>query len=192
MSAFLGPIHARMYGKVQQVNGLADAIAAYADEQGWTSGLLTQLRESLPAPTGNLEQVIDLSQIHASLGGLVDQAERRLAFAVSHAAQEDPDRMQALCVFAEQQGAQNAPQSVDTCVAAWQTMDTSWLDGMPCDGGVQFLQTEPDEVVWSVHGDHPAPGYWNLRVHWMQGFCSRLGLQLEQLNENTFRLTKEG
>lgn len=189
MSAFLGPIHARMYGKVQAVNTLADTIAAFSDAQGWTSALLTDLRASLPAPSGTLEQVIDLSQIHASLSGLVDQAERRLAFAVTHAIASDAAHIQDLCTLMENQGAQAAPQTTESCVAAWQTMDTYWLDGMPCDGGVQFLQTEPDEVVWSVHGQHPAPDYWTLRIHWMQGFCTKLHLRLEQLNDNTFRLT---
>lgn len=192
MSAFLGPIHARMYGKVQAVNALADTIAAFSDAQGWTSALLTDLRAALPAPSGTLEQVIDLSQIHASLSGLVDQAERRLAFAVTHAIASDAAHIQDLCTLMENQGAQAAPQTTESCVAAWQTMDTYWLDGMPCDGGVQFLQTEPGEVVWSVHGQHPAPDYWTLRIHWMQGFCTKLHLRLEMLNDNTFRLTQEG
>lgn len=192
MSAFLGPIHARMYGKVQAVNALADAIAAYSDAQGWTNTLLTDLRAALPAPSGTLEQVIDLSQIHASLSGLVDQAERRLAFAVSYAIASDTAHMQDLCALMEQQGAQAAPQSTESCVDAWQTMDTYWLDGMPCDGGVQFVQTDPDAVVWSVHSEHPAPDYWTLRTHWMQGFCTGLHVRLELLNDNTFRLTLEG
>lgn len=192
MSAFLGPIHARMYGKVQAVNTLADTIAVFSDAQGWTSTLLTDLRASLPAPSGTLEQVIDLSQIHASLSGLVDQAERRLAFAVTHAIASDAAHIRDLCTLMENQGTQAAPQTTESCVAAWQTMDTYWLDGMPCDGGVQFLQTEPDEVVWSVHGQHPAPDYWTLRIHWMQGFCTKLHLRLEMLNDNTFRLTQEG
>lgn len=192
MSAFLGPIHARMYGKVQAVNALADTIAAYSDAQGWTNTLLTDLRAALPAPSGTLEQVIDLSQIHASLSGLVEQAERRLAFVVTRAVESNPAHMQELCILAQDQGAQAAPETAPSCVAAWQTMDTYWLDGMPCDGGVQFLQTEPDEVVWSVHGVHPAPDYWTLRTHWMQGFCTKLHLHLEQLNDNTFRLTQEG
>ncbi len=276
MSAFLGPIHARMYGKVQAVNALADTIAAFSDAQCWTSTLLTDLRASLPAPSGTLEQVIDLSQIHASLSGLVDQAERRLAFAVTHAiasdaahilpapsgtleqvidlsqihaslsglvdqaerrlafavthaiasdaahirdlctlmenqgAQAAPQTTEScvaawqtmdtywldgmpcdggdaahirdLCTLMENQGAQAAPQTTESCVAAWQTMDTYWLDGMPCDGGVQFLQTEPDEVVWSVHGQHPAPDYWTLRIHWMQGFCTKLHLRVHRLH----------
>ena len=41
-----------MYGKVQAVNALADTIAAFSDAQGWTSALLTDLRASLPAPSG--------------------------------------------------------------------------------------------------------------------------------------------
>ena len=192
MSAFLGPIHARMYGKVQAVNALADTIAAFSDAQSWTSALLTDLRASLPAPSGTLEQVIDLSQIHASLSGLVDQAERRLAFAVTHAIASDVAHIQDLCTLMESKGEQAAPQTTGACGAAWQTMDTYWLDGMPCDGGVQCLQTEPDEVIWSVHGQHPAPDYWTLRIHWIQGFCTKLHLHLEQLSDNTFRLTQEG
>ena len=81
MSAFLGPIHYRMFAKALSVDGIARAIADHADAQGWTSGLRAELDAGHPRLTGEITDHIDLSQIHGSLSLLVSASEEALAAA---------------------------------------------------------------------------------------------------------------
>ncbi|NPD32084.1 hypothetical protein HLV35_02220 [Eggerthellaceae bacterium zg-997] len=189
MSAHLGPIHYRMYAKAQAVHALAVSIAHHADDRGWTDGLAARLASEAPTPAGELESTIDLANIHASLNGLVGEAERALALVMSQMASHLDD----VCVYARDLGGQLGGQLEGSDPAlVWNAMDASWLDGMPCDRCVTVLANDPGQIDWSIEmGVHPAEGYGELRTAWMEGFATAAGLSLARLAEGTFRLTKE-
>lgn len=202
MSAFLGPIHHKMYHKITAQSNFAFKIAAFSDKQGWTSQLEQQIRSDLPMQEGALEDIIDLCNIHGWLSKQVEDAEQRLAIAVQQAIQNDSHRVPQLLAFvaedAEQAAAyQTAPSQ--NCSELWQKMDLYWVDGMPCDRGVQFTCSDENEVTWSIDPAHHANGwatqsplcYNELRWTWMNAFVTRQGFVLKRLSDLSFCLTKE-
>lgn len=189
MSAFLGPIHHRMYAKARSVHKIAEEIALFSDDRGWTSGRAEALAAAWPAPKGEIEQVIDLSQIHGSLNVLVDDAERALAFACASAA----DHIDDLACHLEQLGARAAARAGTLeLAAAWNSLDAAWLDGMPCDGLMSLVSNEPYEIIWRIDvAAHAAVGYEALRTAWMRGFALESGFAFSPLGAGTFRLSTE-
>lgn len=189
MSAFLGPIHHRMYAKARSVHATAEEIACFSDAQGWTSGHVEALAAAWPAPQGDIEQVIDLSQIHGSLSALVDNAERSLAFACAPIVDRAEDLASHLESMGERAARQAGPLEL---AAAWNALDAAWLDGMPCDGLMSLVSNDPDEIVWSIDATtHPAVGYLDLRTAWMRGFARTLGFAFSPMGAGTFRLSTE-
>lgn len=202
MSAFLGPIHHKMYQKITNQSQLALDIAAFSDQNGWTSHLKQDILSQLPLPQGALEDIIDLSNIHGWLNKHVTESELRLSTAVQTAVNNAPERAQPLVEFIQQQAKQAAGHQAtpsQTCPELWQKMDLFWLDGMPCDRGVQFDSSEDNEVRWSIAPTVHAQGwadqtplcYNDLRWNWMNAFAGRQGFVLHRLGDLAFCLTKE-
>lgn len=202
MSAFLGPIHHKMYQKIMAQSNFALQIAAFSDQQGWTVDLENQIHLDFPLPQGNLEEIIDLNNIHGWLSKHVEDAEMRLAIAVQSAVKDNQQHAEILLDFIRSNAEQAASFAVSpsqNCSELWQKMDLYWLDGMPCDRGVQFLCTDENEVTWSIDPAQHAFGWDNscvlcyneLRWTWLNAFVSRQGFVLKRLNDLTFCLTKE-
>ncbi len=199
MSAFLGPIHHKMYGKMLAQSQFAHALAAYADQQGWTSGLEERLAREFPLPQGQLEAIIDLSNIHGWLNGNVAAAEGQLALAVGGALAGHPDRRDALldaaAAYGQERAGQDAAPARD-CVDLWQKMDAYWLDGMPCDRSLSFTASDPGQVTFSIRPDCHAEGwqdiaalsYGDLRWAWLEAFARRQGFAPARPGELTFTL----
>jgi hypothetical protein len=191
MSAFLGPIHYRMFEKARSVDGLARRIAAYADAQGWTEGHAVALDASNPRLEGEITDHIDLSQIHASLDALVHDSEAALAAACAPLA----DHIDEVCAYARTLGAQAAESDGATADAdvkqIWQLVDGHWLDGMPCDGFVTVTGGEPDAVSWTINlAPHTAAGYERLRTAWTAGYLDAVDVQLESFGNGAYRMAK--
>ena len=189
MSAFLGPIHYRMFEKACSVDGLARDIAAYADAQGWTEGHAASLDASNPRLEGEITDHIDLSQIHASLDALVHGSEAALAAACAPLASHLDD----LCAYVRTLGAQAAESDGATSDAdikqIWQLVDGHWLDGMPCDGFVTVVGNEPGQVAWTINlAPHTAAGYERLRTAWTEGYLAAVDVKLESNGSGSYRM----
>lgn len=189
MSAFLGPIHYRMFAKALSVDGIARAIADHADAQGWTSGLRAELDAGHPRLTGEITDHIDLSQIHGSLSLLVSASEEALAAACAPLS----DHMDELVAFARELGASAARDAElgDTLQSVWGAMDEHWLDGMPCDGYLRVTSNTPASVAWTVAlAPHAALGYERIRTAWMEGFLSVAHVRLTSEGDGAYRMER--
>lgn len=189
MSATLGPIHYRMYAKALEIDGLARSIAAKADRSGWTFGLAAELDSHVKPLAGELAEHIELANIHQSLNDLISNAERALEFACAPLA----GHLAELESFAEGIGRARAASLAGPVglQAAWQAMDASWLDGMPCDRMVQITENASDAVAWSVSlTSHRAFGYARLRSAWMRGFFGALHIEFAESGEGRYRIRK--
>lgn len=177
-----------MFEKAVAVDSLARAIAAHADEMGWTSGHAAALDAAYPPLAGEIFDHIDLGQIHASLNVLVNNSENALAAAVeplgSHCSE--------VRAFVEQLGfAAGFAHRGGDLQQVWDAMDQAWLDGMPCDGFVSFAENKPDCICWTVALDpHPANGYAELRAAWLRGFCRAASIDFETIADGTFQIRK--
>lgn len=190
MSAFLGPIHYRMFAKAQAVDGLARDIAAHADAEGWTSGLATELDERLPRLAGEITDYIDLSNIHSSLNGLVGRSEDALALACKPL----QEHLDELCDYARSLGREAGSESLSAQTSlqdAWQSMDDHWLDGMPCDRFLELTGNDEDHIAWSIQlGPHTAAGYEKIRAAWMAGFMEAADIELSASGEGDYEIKK--
>lgn len=180
MSAFLGPIHFRMYQKIQSQEALTKAIAELAAEKGWLSK--DEAAAHVKEESRPLEEIIDLSNIHAWLLGQIEDAESRYADLVTKILAANAARMDAVKKAAFAFGSENAVAESRPS-ALFSAMDQIRLDGMPCDGACVVTDSSDENFTWElrldVHrafwkevGGNPAH-YYTLRNELFAGFLSK-------------------
>ena len=76
MSAFLGPIHHWLYGKIQLQEAIIARIAAEAEAQGWGTGD-KPAADYVKEETRPLDELIDTMNIHGWLQSRIHDAEGR-------------------------------------------------------------------------------------------------------------------
>lgn len=162
MSAFLGPIHYKMYNKISLMEELIGALGNTAVRQNWrTQKQLDDddIGKELPP----LEEVIDLSNIHGSLQGMIDREESRLAALVSGLLEEDPSRLETLetAAYAFGEAHAAAPDAdAEDCFNYIVGISGLLLDGMPCDRVIQVTDIGPQKTAWEQSADMHAR-YWS-------------------------------
>ncbi len=200
MSAFLGPIHYWLYGKIKLQEDLVDQVACLAKEQG-----LADMADTLTNKYGQfdrspLETIIDGNNIHGWLQDKVSRSEYKLAEGVTLLLGKDASllgKLEAIFYAAGEEKASELLQEEDlTLMRVYKAISDSLLDGMPCDRAVAIVKEEADEIVWkTIHCVHEH--YWNevggeishyykLREAYLNGFAKALGLKFEVLDEKTY------
>ncbi len=197
MSAFLAPIHFRMYDKIGVQEDWIRAIAAKAVESGWAEkGELAPYLGDTKAP---LEEVIDQDDIHSWISARIESVESRYAALVTRLLRDDASRLEALKELAYRFGEERAAKLQDA-MSAYQALDGSSLDGMPCD--VVNVPREKSETVftwerqedvhshyWSEAGGDPA-AYFALRSELARGLLAPSGFEVTEVSPNVFQLAK--
>lgn len=199
MSAFLGPIHHWLYRKVIIQNQFADRLV---------EGLLQEERceaenEQFQKP---LEEIIDEMNIHGWLQDKVSFVERKLAMVVTNCIKEEVATIEQLVERAYQIGCMNAKQENITkelhAAEAYQFLQDTLLDGMPCDHVNQVVSRSEDSVVWKqtceIHQKYwdevqgNIEHYYLLRNAFIKGLFADTGLQYRIVEQNQFELAMEG
>lgn len=202
MSAFLGPIHYWLYGKIQLQEELIQSLLSTAVEQSWDSAP----GEKLDAACGSadlrpLEECIDQGNIHGWLQKKIHGSETRLAVLVTELLKADPARLSALEQTAYRFGQSHPVEQGAGADTAFQALTNSLLDGMPCDHVNQLLQQEEDRTVWKqtqcLHREFweqagGSPGvYYALRAQMINGMLSESGLTFVTGENGQFEIRKE-
>ena len=204
MSAFLGPIHHWLYGKIKLQQELVEEIISLAKDKGITdleSRLNSTYGEFDPRP---LEEIIDENNIHGWLQDKVSRVEYKLAEAVTQLLMQNSVDINELknifCKSGEAVGEKLAREEGLTVPQVYKAISDSLLDGMPCDHAMQLIEQEVDEVVWKriicvherywmeVGGD--IKNYYELRSSWLEGLARAVGLSFEMRDENTYVLKR--
>ena len=180
MSAFLGPIHFRMYQKIQSQERLTKAMADLAVKKNWLdedAAAAYVKEDSRP-----LETIIDLSNIHGWLLGAIEDAESRYAALVTKLLTQDADRLEDLKKAAIAFGAEHAVEESRPSIL-FNAMDFLKLDGMPCDGACIVTDSSDEDFTWELRLDvHRAfwkevrglpAHYYTLRSEVFAGFLSK-------------------
>lgn len=174
MSLFLAPIHQLMYDKIHSTDSLASSIAK-EDE-----AIEKALAEKFPSiENGPLEEVIDTSNIHGWLAERVALAEKRLAFAATAMAAKDEEKLLATI----KQSAKDM-HFQGTAEEAFQTYDSFFLNGMPCDR-VHMPVNCDEGFAWQVTQNVHAPYYEDPALYdrlmeaWWEGFLANTDLRYE-------------
>ena len=199
MSAFLGPIHIWLYNKILLQNAMTDAIAAYAEEKGWTKGLSEKLASRYGTlETGNLEDNINTDNIHGWLQERVSLVENRLAYAVTTLLEEDSTRLDEMKQAVKEFGKSHSANGNLSVKQAYDHLENTLLNGMPCDRVNQLVKEESDLLAYRqaveihhpywdmIHGD--VNNYYELREALIQGMFEGSSVQLHHTGNQEYEL----
>ncbi len=198
MSAFLAPIHYRMYDKIGVQEAWVRAIAEKAVEEGWAEEReLDQYFGDVSTP---LEEAIDHDDIHGWISGRIESVESRYAALVTRLLAADPARLETLKELAYRFGEERA-ESFASTLRAYQALDSNSLDGMPCDVVNVPRENSETSVTWErqadVHSHYwtEAGGdgtvYYALRSALTRGLLSKSGYGVTEVAPNVFQLASE-
>lgn len=186
MSAFLGPIHEKMYRRILYQDRMAQALLDLAVKNGWTGDLQEQADAEAPAASpGPLETLIDQSNIHGWLSEAVAGSERRFAFIAGKLLSGHPGRLGVLQDAMKELRRQSALSKALDAEQSFEAIHDILLDGMPCDFPFQMEETGPDTVAWNMgvcpHASHwpkesGAEPYYQLRDAWVEGALEGSGI----------------
>ncbi|MDU6783178.1 hypothetical protein [uncultured Peptoniphilus sp.] len=188
MSLFLGRIHYIMYDKILFQEEILDNLLNFLEEEK-RNELKKDLDEEIPLERGNLEDIIDESNIHGWLNERVVRSENRLAKAVSILLRDfDLEKLKnKFFEIGKNYKAGEAPMEV------FSFMTSKFLDGMPCDHALAILKNDEDEFVFTVLSDvhkniwkdYVSPEiYWVLRDSFILGSLNSSDLKFEKIEEN--------
>ena len=188
MSLFLGRIHYIMYDKILFQEEILDNLLNFLEEEK-RNELKKDLDEEFPLEKGNLEDIIDESNIHGWLNERVVRSENRLAKAVSILLRDfDLEKLKnKFFEIGKNYKAGEAPMEVFSFITS------KFLDGMPCDHALAILKNDEDEFVFTVLSDvhkniwknYVSPEiYWVLRDSFILGSLNSSDLKFEKIEEN--------
>lgn len=145
MSAFLGPIHYWLYGKIVIQNNLANELANQLGKDS-VMPMLNANYETLPE--GDLEDFIQTDNIHGWLQEKIHLVEKRLAFTVEQLLELNIT-MDEIKAVAYEVGFKMTDLSIETTAKeAFDFFNNTLLDGMPCDHVNMLKQEDENHVVW--------------------------------------------
>lgn len=199
MSAFLGPIHYKMYGKVSLQEELIAALGEAAVKEGWRTQ--EQLdADGIGQEMPPLEEVIDLDNIHGSLQGMIDKTEGRLADLAGNLLKEHPSGREILEQAAYKVGEKHAVDADANAEDAWHHLNSLLLDGMPCDRVVQVTEIGPKRTAWEqtadLHesywsgDDRDVSDYYALRNALTRGMLSKTGCTFTGDDDHRYAIEK--
>ncbi len=188
MSLFLGRIHYIMYDKILFQEEILDNLLNFLEEEK-RNELKKDLDKEFPLEKGNLEDIIDESNIHGWLNERVVRSENRLAKAVSILLRDfDLEKLKnKFFEIGKNYKAGEAPMEVFSFITS------KFLDGMPCDHALAILKNDEDEFVFTVLSDvhkniwkdYVSPEiYWVLRDSFILGSLNSSDLKFEEIEEN--------
>lgn len=198
MSAFLGPIHIKMYNRVLNQDAMTGALLSLSEERGWAAGLRAEVDKKAPAAKREpLEGLIDGSNIHGWLNKAVQICETRFALVVGGILSGHPERLSALEEAMEGLGREADLPKFPGAEETFQAMHDVLLDGMPCDFPFDITASDADQVTWEVaicpheaYWDGGVATYYQLRDRWVKGALE--GSAIIHSRENGIHTLRKG
>ncbi|MBP8597658.1 MAG: hypothetical protein KBI24_00205 [Selenomonas sp.] len=197
MSAFLGPIHYWMYGKIQAQEELIRCLAAQAAEENWAA----DLEEYLNSEERSLDAIIDGDNIHGWLTGRIEDVESRYAGIVTNLLADHPERLEQIKQGVFSCGVKYALSDDAAAADCYKRLEDCTLNGMPCDG--VNIVTDKDENhfsweqrfdvhsdIWTKIGGDPAQ-YYTLRNQFMAGILSKTKFNVSTVDKKQYTLLSD-
>ena len=192
MSAVLGPIHEWMYNKVIVQEKIITDIVKLADEKGWEHSVMA--KKTFPS----LEESIDLSNIHGSLLGMIEEVETRYATLVSEILQGDMSRYSLLEETISDSGVNMAIPTQESAVDTYGQLEGLLLDGMPCDHSMRICENtdsrvevmrtmDTHSIYWEKAG-LTGDVYYNLRKIFVDGLLKNSGYYCKEVESGIFEI----
>ncbi len=197
MSLFLGKIHFWLYNKIQLEEKILEEILDFSKEKNIDITNLIKISEEKfgKATIGNLEDLIDNSNIHGWLQSKIASVESRLAYTVTELLKNENIEKNDIEQIFYKNGVKafnnvnlenSKPEEIYTSIYDFV------IEGMPCDRVNEVIENEKDYIKWNTAIDIHK-NYWDLvngdvenynkfRVSWIKGF----------LENSNFKYNKEG
>lgn len=187
MSLFLGPIHYKLYEKIQFQNQWTDALTLAAEKKLGNQTITEKANTLCPkAPTKNLEDVVDTTNIHASLQGMIVLVENRLAWITNTLLSEGIFTFDDILEICFSYGKDNAFEKDTTIDDVYMKISSKILNGMPCDRVEEIISQDKDNIVWQdrvdIHKEFwqnqgaDSSMFYKMRSHVIDGLLSETSL----------------
>lgn len=199
MSAFLGPVHTWLYGKIMFQNEIVDRIVQMAEEKGWMNENIRVERYGT-LEEGELANIVDESDIHGWLQEKVSLVENKLAYIVTVLTEEDAKRIMNITEVVYEIGTEHTADENVTVAEAYSYLETILLNGMPCDRVNEKVTEDENYIIWQQVTDIHE-GYWsvikgNLEFYYLiresliAGILKNTKIDYEEKDNHMFELRK--
>lgn len=196
MSMFLAPIHSMMYNKVH----IQDEFATKLVESLGNEAILNELNlKAAPTQKGNLEDVIDTSNIHGWLQNQVNISEVRFAQAIKLLL-DNGITIDSMKETMFNLGKKVDVKNIETSQDVFQAMNQIFLDGMPCDHVNSVIDRQDTSLTFersqNVHESYYKdlnldPNiYFTLRDSYLSGILSNTKFKIEEKTEDNKTIIK--
>lgn len=146
MSKFLGPIHIWLFNKIKLQNDLIDKVMSKCCTEEENKKINSYLDEHYgKLPSGNLEDIIDESNIHGWLQDKISLVEVRLAYLVTMISNEKKDLI-VKCAY--DFGKEHSLKDIKSAKEAFHHIESCLLSGMPCDHVNMVISEDEDFIKW--------------------------------------------
>ena len=182
--------------------GLVDYILISAKEKTGNNVLGENLDAKIGGvPKGNLEDIVDTSNIHGSLQSLVVVVEKRLALVVDEVLKNGIFTMDDISLLANKYGQDNKLASGLGMEEIYPAISGKILNGMPCDRVEEILESTEDLFRWrdrlDIHADYWEPygrsskDFYQIRTSVIEGLLSEVAVSYTWNGENEFELRRK-
>ncbi|WP_294066411.1 hypothetical protein [uncultured Fusobacterium sp.] len=202
MSLFLGKIHYWVFNKILWFENLEENIIEIVSKDGID---VKNIRSKIENKYGkklenkNLEEIIDLENIHDWLQNKFHSSEARLAVWIKIVLENNPDIKIKLEKIFKEQGTLTAKEAkverkYNTASDIYDSINNYILDGMPCDKVNIISISEENLVKWKrsacIHEEIwtkvglDVEIFYNLRNIWIENFVKELNSNFKYLEES--------
>ncbi|WP_312502053.1 hypothetical protein [Lacrimispora sp.] len=180
---------------------MTDAILDLAEENGYSKELRTRTDSRYGVlEKGNLEDMIDTGNIHGWLQEKVSLVENRMAYVVTELLEPDQERLSHIIDAVLEFGKRNSADKNITVRKGYDYLESTLLNGMPCDRVNELIQESEDKLVWrqtqDIHGAYWAmirgdvTHYYALRESLIKGMFEDSELEFHQIEDQVYELRR--
>ncbi|MGL5125473.1 MAG: hypothetical protein ACRC0V_01525 [Fusobacteriaceae bacterium] len=210
MSLYLGKIHYWLFNKILWLQNLEEKIIESAQKNGLdinNAQVEIEKQHGEKLKNKNLDEIINLDNIHGWLQSTIHSSEGRLAAWIGFIMKNDENAISNLKVVFEEQGVVAANEAKSeaeylTATEIYSGITNYILDGMPCDRVNVVTISEENLVAWErrlcVHKEIwekenvDVKVFYNLRNSWIETFVKNLNpsFQYSEESEGSYRIKK--
>ncbi|MCJ8342070.1 MAG: hypothetical protein MJH09_04340 [Cetobacterium sp.] len=188
MSLFLGKIHYWLFNKILWLENIELNIIELCKKEGFN---LEEEKERIEKLYGkrvenkNLEDIIDLKNIHGWLANKIEVSEGRVHEWIKFFIKNDKNGIEKLENLYKELGSIDGEKnkSLENSMEIYEGINNYILDGMPCDRINEIIYSENDKIIWKRKYT-PSTIDFKLRKFWIEGF-------IKKANPNYMYLEKE-
>lgn len=152
MAEKFAEIHIWMFNKIKLQNHFSEEIIKQLSDESQVLQIRTDIEQSFPFPTGNLDEIIDHDNIHQWLEKHLILTDRKLAWLLSQV-KDNPMTIKNLEDIFFRIGKQHR----DLYQPVWlkpsyvyRSITDALTEGMPCDKANQVISHDENHLTWEV------------------------------------------